>query len=440
MHTQTKTILHLAGLAVVASLQLTVPSAHAQILIDPATNYPVGNRPSGVAAGDFDNDGDIDIATTVDDPDRIIVLLNNGSGQYTLGPTTFLPNSSSPQDLVAGDLDGKGGVDLAVAVRDPQGLVLIMLNTGGGSFMMSGSIIVGNRPRGLAIADMDNDGDFDLAVANRDANTVSVLTNTGGGLFTVSTFFAGNEPRATAFVDFDNDGDRDLAVTIHDDRTVATFTNNGGVFAPSTIYSLGPFVRPDGIVAADLDGDGADDLAVAVDDQTFNINQIAVLINTGKGFTGPFSFDTGGQGTNKVTAADFDCDGAIDIAVTNQDSNNVSFLENLGGGVFAPPTLMGAGTRPGAITTADVDGDGDPDIAVANRDSNNLSVLINQSCEPAKQCPWDIDGDGSVGVPDLLALLGAWGTDPGGPPDFDGDGTVGVKDMLFLLANWGPCP
>ena len=54
-------------------------------------------------------------------------------------------------------------------------------------------------------------------------------------------------------------------------------------------------------------------------------------------------------------------------------------------------------------------------------------------------CPWDLDGTGSVGILDLLALLAAWGTDPGGPPDFDGDGTVGILDLLTLLANWGAC-
>ncbi|MHC4415914.1 MAG: hypothetical protein ACYS0G_11580 [Planctomycetota bacterium] len=55
-------------------------------------------------------------------------------------------------------------------------------------------------------------------------------------------------------------------------------------------------------------------------------------------------------------------------------------------------------------------------------------------------CPWDLDGDDSVGISDLLALLAAWGTNPGGPPDFNGDGTVGISDLLELLANWGQCP
>ena len=55
-------------------------------------------------------------------------------------------------------------------------------------------------------------------------------------------------------------------------------------------------------------------------------------------------------------------------------------------------------------------------------------------------CPTDFNGDGSVGILDLLMLLVAWGTDPGGPPFFDGDRTVGILDLLTLLANWGACP
>lgn len=54
-------------------------------------------------------------------------------------------------------------------------------------------------------------------------------------------------------------------------------------------------------------------------------------------------------------------------------------------------------------------------------------------------CLADLDGDGVIGVNDLLDLLAAWGTDPGGPPDLDGDGSVGVNDLLALLAAWGPC-
>ncbi len=472
------------AVAAAVVLWLAVGSASAQLSINPAVNYAVGTRPSGVAPGDFDNDGDIDVATTVDDPDRIVVLLNDGSGQFVLGPSTLLPASSSPQDCVAGDLDGDGDVDLAVAVRDPQGAVLIMLNGGAGTFSNNGNVAVGIRPRGLDIADMDGDGDLDLALANRDGNTASVLTNNGGGGFSAATFAAGAEPREAEFLDIDGDGDLDLAVTNHDDRTVGLYTNNGGNFIGSGTLSVGPFVRPEGIDVADLDNDGDTDIAVGVDDQTFNINQAMVFLNTGGSFNGPFAYDTNGTRTGHIAADDLDCDGLVDLATTNRDSNDVSLLVNMGGAVFGAPTLANAGVRPGTIDTADLDGDGDADIAVANRDSNNISIFINDTCLVEPECAEDFecdddqfcngeevcmagqcqagqapncdDGDlctndgcdpvkGCVSTP--VACPDGQSCNPGTgmceaagcPADFNGDGIVNAADLAVLLGNWGPC-
>ncbi len=45
-----------------------------------------------------------------------------------------------------------------------------------------------------------------------------------------------------------------------------------------------------------------------------------------------------------------------------------------------------------------------------------------------------------MGIHDLLALLAAWGPNPGDPADFDGNGTVDIFDLLTLIANWGACP
>jgi len=55
-------------------------------------------------------------------------------------------------------------------------------------------------------------------------------------------------------------------------------------------------------------------------------------------------------------------------------------------------------------------------------------------------CPWDLDGDGSVNFGDLLDVIAAWGTDPGGPPDFDGNHRVDFADVLTLISHWGSCP
>jgi hypothetical protein len=55
-------------------------------------------------------------------------------------------------------------------------------------------------------------------------------------------------------------------------------------------------------------------------------------------------------------------------------------------------------------------------------------------------CRADLDGDGEVGVLDLIAVLAAWGQCAGCVPDIDGDGTVGLSDLLAVLAAWGECP
>jgi hypothetical protein len=52
----------------------------------------------------------------------------------------------------------------------------------------------------------------------------------------------------------------------------------------------------------------------------------------------------------------------------------------------------------------------------------------------------DLDGDGLVGVTDLLLILAAWGPCAGCPEDLDGDDVVGAGDLVMLLAAWGPCP
>ncbi len=52
----------------------------------------------------------------------------------------------------------------------------------------------------------------------------------------------------------------------------------------------------------------------------------------------------------------------------------------------------------------------------------------------------DLDGDGTVGTPDLATLLDAWGENLDHPADLDGDGNVGAADLIELLGNWGPCP
>lgn len=115
---------------------------------------------------------------------------------------------------------------------------------------------------------------------------------------------------------------------------------------------------------------------------------------------------------------------------------------------------------------ADMDPTGCSNVAEINADTQpgwteglnntfyyaNLSRLENQpppvgvlgDFDPLTPCcQADLDGDGSVGIVDFLALLAAWGPCPAPPQlcpaDLDDDNEVGITDFLQLLADWGPC-
>ncbi|MBC8310410.1 MAG: PQQ-dependent sugar dehydrogenase [Planctomycetes bacterium] len=59
-------------------------------------------------------------------------------------------------------------------------------------------------------------------------------------------------------------------------------------------------------------------------------------------------------------------------------------------------------------------------------------------CDP-NNCPADINGDGTVGVADILGLIDSWGPCSGCDADVNDDGVVDVTDMLEVVGSWGPC-
>lgn len=73
--------------------------------------------------------------------------------------------------------------------------------------------------------------------------------------------------------------------------------------------------------------------------------------------------------------------------------------------------------------------------ALLRTDERVFEVTITEEA-----CLGDIDGDGFIGVEDLLAILASWGACQGCPTDIDGDGLVQVGDLLIVLARWGDCP
>ncbi|MEX2307284.1 MAG: CARDB domain-containing protein [Pirellulales bacterium] len=330
---------------------------------DPAV-MDAGSTPSSVAAGDFDNDDDLDLAISNYLTSEIRVLLNQGSGLFA--PAVSYAVTNHPRHVVAADLDGDGDLDLAAPNNDDT-TISVLMNLGTGLFAPAINYNTGALfPTILAAADLNGDGHVDLAVPSSTAGIVTVFLNNGSGAFpNVASFGVQVAAYAVTAADLDDDGDFDLAVT--DNGGFSVLLNNGAAsFAPAVHYSVS--VRPNSIAAADFDGDGDIDLSMTNEES----DTVSVVLNNGQAVFGPPTNNATGDESFTVAAADIDRDGDIDLAVGNNRSLDVSVLLNDGTGSFAAAINIGAvGARSHWVTVADLNGDGAPDLAL------NDSVLFN---------------------------------------------------------------
>jgi trimeric autotransporter adhesin len=221
-----------------------------------AASPATGNTPTAIATGDFNGDGNLDLAIPNGNSNTVTILLGNGNGTFTAAASPATGNS--PSSLVVGDFNGDGKPDLAVT-NATDNTVTILLGNGDGTFKVAASPVTGNRPSAIAAGDFNGNGKVDLAVANAAGNTITILLGNGDGTFTARTgpAIAGPIFSPIAVADFNGDGIADLAVG---GNAPALFLGNGdGTFTPSA--PLLPFFYPiQSVVAADLDGDGIADV------------------------------------------------------------------------------------------------------------------------------------------------------------------------------------
>jgi len=368
------------GLLLSLLLALMLPmQAEAAPMFGTAVNYAVGSTPYSVTTGDFNGDGNADMAVANSGSANVSVLLGNGTGGFA-APVNFAAGIA-PRSVVSADFNGDGNADLAVANAGSSN-VSILLGNGLGGFAAAVNFIAGATPESVISADFNGDGNADLAFANQQAiNNVSVLLGNGAGSFSApiyTTFAPGTSLWSVISADFNGDGNADLAVansslSVPNADYVSVLLGNGtGGFAAPVNFGAG--LAPRSVASADFNGDGNLDLTVA----NANGNNVSVLLGNGTGgFAAAVNYGAGTIPTS-VTTGDFNGDGNADMAVANQTSNNVSVLLGNGTGGFAAAVNYGAGTTPISVTTDDFNGDGNTDMAVANYSSANVSVFLNQ--------------------------------------------------------------
>ena len=166
-------------------------------LLDAPQDFAVGVNPNSVAAGDFNGDGAPDLAVANFTGSSVSVLIADGSG--TFRPAVTYTAGTRPHFIDAADLNGDGKVDLAVANWDSNN-VSVLLGNGDGTFAAAQSYATGVQGAFVGVSDLNGDGKPDLAVTDFGSGTVSVLLGLGNGTFGVAVpYTVGTNPHWIAF-------------------------------------------------------------------------------------------------------------------------------------------------------------------------------------------------------------------------------------------------
>ena len=370
-------------------------------------DLPATHAPNGVALGDLDGDGDLDLVSAGGNRFSVGAVssrLNDGSGQFGPPTDTSVPaapepgDELAPSDVVLGDVDGDGDLDVVAASQhsgyyNSRGLVSVLLGDGAGGLALTAEIEHSSDLTGAALGDIDGDGDLDVVamqirgVYGGGSNAVVVLLGNGDGSFAdpvedVLPF------ESSSLVLGDIDGDEQLDVIVGQWQS----NGNGAYWLPG--IGDGTFDDPvplEGVsemagrpAVADLDRDNDTDVIVVDGDQ-----RVHVLLNQGGGtFDAPvvipiFSSD----GLPFVTTEDVDGDEHLDLIVLDE-AGVVGVLFGLGDGTFGSYRSFSVGSNAIDIALGDLDGDGDTDLVTANAlETSSLSVRLNSRITPAASPP-----------------------------------------------------
>lgn len=325
----------------------------------------------GVDFGDVNNDGKLDVAAASHAGEGVKVWTGNGeSGPLALWTDAFsgtgLPTTGDYAQLRLGDANNDGKLDLAVA-RDPGGVRFFKGNGGEGGFTWveeSNGLPTSDRYLGLSFSDVNNDGNLDLIGANYAGAGIQVWLGDGGQGGSL-------------------------------DWTPAREGLPGGTWAID-------------VCLGDVNNDGRLDIGATTNFQGIqiwagNLPDLAIT-----GWTSASTNLPTGSGWYDVVFGDVDHDGKLDLAAASSSGQGVKVFQGDGNGVWTEvfdPDLPSSGNYNG-VRLKDINHDGDLDLIASNDDGTGVGV-------------WLGNGSGGFGID-----IG-----PGDPPSPPSMGGVEVSDI-----------
>ena len=205
---------------------------------------------------------------------------------------------------------------------------------------------------GIGVADFDADGKLDIAVSGG-----AILLGNGDGTFKGAP--VASAPIGSVVVGSFGQNHAP-AIDVLSGAQLSIFVMNGP-YALSQIHTYALQHSGTGMVAADFNGDGAIDLAiVGADSQNGNWYYIVLLGNVDGTFQSPTLFQQSGALIGSVAVGDFNTDGKPDLLVGAGGEEQLAVLSGNGDGTFTSP-VYSTGYQSSMI--ADFNGDGNLDIA-----------------------------------------------------------------------------